>query len=143
MKHKRSGKKDYDSVVSPRNTPHLREKTIIIGMSFFFAGINFLFTGVRGAKVDGTLGRCFAIVGIVLILMSPISMVDPRRENRGTLAAFNACWIHLVITGAFAVLSSSLWWMAVYAGEVLIIAIAVYISFKHPKRHLPSGKKSK
>ena len=87
MKHKRSGKKDYDSVVSPRNTPHLREKTIIIGMSFFFAGINFLFTGVRGAKVDGTLGRCFAIVGIVLILMSPISMVDPRRENRGRNAA--------------------------------------------------------
>ena len=140
MKYKRSKKKNYDFFVSPRNTPHLREKTIIIEMSFFFAGINFLFTGIKGAKVDRTLGCYFALVGIVLMLVFPR---DPRRENRGTFAAFNACWIHLVLTGVLAALSSSFWWMAVYAGEVLVIAIAVYISFKHPKRHLPSGKKSK
>ena len=140
MKYKRSKRKDYDFYVSPRNTPHLREKTIIIGAAYLMSGGNFLSYGLMCAK-EGGVSEIF--LGIVLMLMSPVTMMDPKRENRGTLAAFNACWIHLVLTGVLAALSSSLWWMAVYAGEVLVIAIAVYISSKHPKRHLPSGKKSK
>ena len=130
MKYKKKhGKNDF--FVSSRNTPHLREKTIIIGMAYLFSGANCIVCGLVCA--EGSVVQMELLLGITMLLMVPISVTDEKRENRGMLATICACLTHLVFSGILAYLSTP-WWMAVYAVEVVIIAVVVFISRKHSKR---------
>ena len=83
-------RKDYDTKASVRNTPHLKEKTWIIGLSYAFSGVNFIACGL------GIFGAAFDIyavfLGAVLLCMVPVSVLDDRKEMRGTLAAALAAY---------------------------------------------------
>ncbi|MBR6207892.1 MAG: hypothetical protein IKQ69_02740 [Oscillospiraceae bacterium] len=81
----KSGK--YDDEVSVTNTPHLKEKTIILGLVYFLVGVNFLLHGA----VCGTAEE--VILGVIFLLLVPIVVFDKRRENRGTFAVVCACII--------------------------------------------------
>lgn len=131
MRHKQKhGKKAF--FVSSSNTPNLREKTIIIGMAYLFSGVNCIVDRLVCAEGSVVQGRL--LLGIMMLLMVPISVMDEKRENRGMLATICACLVHLAFSGMFAYLSTP-WWMAVYAVEVAVIAVVVFISLKHPKRY--------
>lgn len=122
-----------DFFVSSGNTPHLREKTIIIGMSDLLSGANCIVSWLVCAK-GSEIQRIVLLLGIIMLLMVPISVTDNSRENRGTFATICACLNHLAFSGMLAYVSTP-WWMAVYAVEVFVIAIVAFISFKHPRRY--------
>ena len=128
MKNKQKhGEKAF--FVSSSNTPNLREKTIIIGMAYLFSGVNCIAN--RLVCTEGSVAQGSLLLGIMMLLMVPISVMDKKRENRGMLATICACLVHLAFSGLFAYLSAP-WWIAVYAVEVAAIAVVVFISLKHP-----------
>ena len=119
----------YTFFVNNRNTPHLREKTIILGMAYFFSGLNLIACGLLNAA-DRVIIEDI-LIGIVFVLMSFISTRDKRQENRGTPAVVLTCILYASLCAGLSVVVSS-WWLLVCICEVLL-CMAVLAFTRHPQ----------
>ena len=117
----------YTFFVNDSNTPHLREKTIILGMAYFFSGLNLIACGLLNAA-DRVIIEDI-LIGIVFVLMSFISTRDKRQENRGTPAGVLTCILYAALCAGLSVVVSS-WWLLVCICEVLL-CIAVLAFTRH------------
>ena len=119
----------YTFFVNDSNTPHLREKTIILGMAYFFSGLNLIACGLLNAA-DRVIIEDI-LIGIVFVLMSFISTRDKRQENRGTPAGVLICILYAALCAGLSVVVSS-WWLLVCICEVLL-CMAVLAFTRHPQ----------
>ena len=119
----------YTFFVNDSNTPHLREKTIILGMAYFFSGLNLIACGLLNAA-DRVIMEDI-LIGIVFVLMSFISTRDKRQENRGTPAVVLTCILYAALCAGLSVVVSS-WWLLVCICEVLL-CMAVLAFTRHPQ----------
>lgn len=119
----------YTFFVNDSNTPHLREKTIILGMAYFFSGLNLIACGLLNAA-DRVIIKDI-LIGIVFVLMSFISTRDKRQENRGTPAVVLTCILYAALCAGLSVVVSS-WWLLVCICEVLL-CMAVLAFTRHPQ----------
>ena len=119
----------YTFFVNDSNTPHLREKTIILGMAYFFSGLNLIACGLLNAA-DRVIIEDI-LIGIVFVLMSFISTRDKRQENRGTPAVVLTCILYASLCAGLSVAVSS-WWLLVCICEVLL-CMAVLAFTRHPQ----------
>lgn len=119
----------YTFFVNNSNTPHLREKTIILGMAYFFSGLNLIACGLLNAA-DRVIIEDI-LIGIVFVLMSFISTRDKRQENRGTPAVVLTCILYAALCAGLSVVVSS-WWLLVCICEVLL-CMAVLAFTRHPQ----------
>lgn len=119
----------YTFFVNDSNTPHLREKTIILGMAYFFSGLNLIACGLLNAA-DRVISKDI-LIGIVFVLMSFISTRDKRQENRGTPAVVLTCILYAALCAGLSVVVSS-WWLLVCICEVLL-CMAVLAFTRHPQ----------
>lgn len=119
----------YTFFVNDSNTPHLREKTIILGMAYFFSGLNLIAFGLLNAA-DRVIIEDI-LIGIVFVLMSFISTRDKRQENRGTPAVVLTCILYAALCAGLSVVVSS-WWLLVCICEVLL-CMAVLAFTRHPQ----------
>ena len=119
----------YTFFVNDSNTPHLREKTIILGMAYFFSGLNLIACGLLNAA-DRVIIEDI-LIGIVFVLMSFISTRDKRQKNRGTPAVVLTCILYAALCAGLSVVVSS-WWLLVCICEVLL-CMAVLAFTRHPQ----------
>ena len=119
----------YTFFVNDSNTPHLREKTIILGMAYFFSGLNLIACGLLNAA-DRVIIEDI-LIGIVFLLMSFISTRDKRQENRGTLAVVLTCILYAALCAGLSIVVSA-WWFLVCICEVLL-CIAVLAFTRRPQ----------
>ena len=119
----------YTFFVNDSNTPHLREKTIILGMAYFFSGLNLIACGLLNVA-DRVIIEDI-LIGIVFVLMSFISTRDKRQENRGTPAVVLTCILYAALCAGLSVVVSS-WWLLVCICEVLL-CMAVLAFTRHPQ----------
>lgn len=119
----------YTFFVNDSNTPHLREKTIILGMAYFFSGLNLIACGLLNAA-DRVIIEDI-LIGIVFVLMSFISTRDKRQENRGMPAVVLTCILYAALCAGLSVVVSS-WWLLVCICEVLL-CMAVLAFTRHPQ----------
>jgi hypothetical protein len=120
---------EYTFFVNDSNTPHLREKTIILRMAYFFSGLNLIACGLLNAA-DRVIIEDI-LIGIVFVLMSFISTRDKRQENRGTPAVVLTCILYAALCAGLSVVVSS-WWLLVCICEVLL-CMAVLAFTRHPQ----------
>ena len=121
--------KKYTFFVNDSNTPHLREKTIILRMAYFFSGLNLIACGLLNAA-DRVIIEDI-LIGIVFLLMSFISTRDKRQENRGTLAVILTCILYAALCAGLSIVVSP-WWLLVCICE-LLLCIAVLAFTRHPQ----------
>ena len=124
-------KKNYDEKANFRNTPHLRENTIIIVMGYFFLGFNIVISGILELYVFKTgntaMGKYNIVMGILFMLcMVPASILDNRKEMRGTSATVSLIVGHIAVCILFSFIWS-FWWMAICAGEIVLCVLILYI----------------
>ena len=127
MRRVRGKMEKYTFFVNDSNTPHLREKTIILGMAYFFSGLNLIACGLLNAA-DRVIIEDI-LIEIVFVLMSFISTRDKRQENRGTPAVVLTCILYAALCAGLSVVVSS-WWLLVCICEVLL-CIAVLAFTRH------------
>lgn len=118
----------YSFFVNDSNTPHLREKTIILGMAYFFSGLNLIACGLLNTA-DRVIIEDI-LIGIIFLLMSFISTRDKRQENRGVLATVLTSVLYAAICAGLSIVVSP-WWLLVCICEVLL-CIAVLVFTRHP-----------
>ena len=129
MRRVRGKMEKYTFFVNDSNTPHLREKTIILGMAYFFSGLNLIACGLLNAA-DRVIIEDI-LIGIVFVLMSFISTRDKRQENRGMPAVVLTCILYAALCAGLSVVVSS-WWLLVCICEVLL-CMAVLAFTRHPQ----------
>ena len=129
MRRVRGKMEKYTFFVNDSNTPHLREKTIILGMAYFFSGLNLIACGLLNAA-DRVIIEDI-LIGIVFLLMAFISTRDKRQENRGTPAVVLTCILYAALCAGLSVVVSS-WWLLVCICEVLL-CMAVLAFTRHPQ----------
>ena len=129
MRQVRGKMEKFTFFVNDSNTPHLREKTIILGMAYFFSGLNLIACGLLNAA-DRVIIEDI-LIGIVFVLMSFISTRDKRQENRGTPAVVLTCILYAALCAGLSVVVSS-WWLLVCICEVLL-CMAVLAFTRHPQ----------
>ena len=135
--------KKNDYFVTPKNTPHLVEKTIIIGLSLFYSGLNVL-VSINCCFIHLTVHvddvKVCEIIGIILIVASVINVLDSRKAHRGTFACVINCSIHLGVSTILAYYSSALWFIiwafenTTIAGVVLLYLWYYRKCFNHKNR---------
>ena len=133
MRNKYNRSKKYDTSASYSSVSNFLEKTWIIALSFAFSGINLIVSGIHLLGTQAGFGKGFIALGAVLMLLVPLHVLDKRVEMRGALAAVFACAIHLVFCVMLAYIHS-LWWMAVYACQLVICAAVLFGVKKYRKR---------
>lgn len=130
MQYRRNSKRYDEQLADSRNTPHLKENTVIIVLSYFFSGINLIFAGGYCIKItEADYLKSLILVGAVMLMMVPISIFDNRRKMRGKLACILGCIMHLACCIMLSYILS-LWWMAVYVCEILLCILAIIVARK-------------
>lgn len=134
MSYKKKKSEYYEYFVSFKNTPYLKEKTIIICMGYLFSGINLLAFGVfPSEKTLNVLQKISIPLGIVMLLMVPVSIIDKRRANRGTAAVMGTCLIHLLLCAVLSYVSS-ICWLIIYICEAVLCCGVIIVSITLTKK---------
>ena len=128
MRYKRKTKKRYDEPANRRNTPHFIEKTIILVLAYAFMAANLISAGILSVREgnDSTQYGWLFLLGGVMAFMTPLQIFDTRKEMRGTFAVVGASILHFVVCAILTYLGS-LWWLAVYGGQVLLCAFVITV----------------
>ncbi len=118
--NKKYGLKDNDILVSKRNTPFLKEKTIIIGAGYLFTGVNIILYAVLNNTTSG-IDKGLVLFGMLFLIMAPIAITSKYRENRGTLYTIGVCVIYFIVAFIIMYYSRTYRWLALYLGEIAVI----------------------
>ena len=122
----------YTFFVNDSNTPHLREKTIILGMAYFFSGLNLIACGLLNAA-DRVIIEDI-LIGIVFVLMSFISTRDKRQENRGTPAVVLTCILYAALCAGLSIVVSPRWLLVCICEVLLCIAVLAFTRHTQGKK---------
>lgn len=123
-------KRDYDEFVSESNTPHLKEKTFVIGASYFFLGVHFVIEW-RWCVINYVSGQSknnndLLVLGILFLLLVPVVIIDNRKVHRGTLYAFISASLY-IFQGVILWLTTGFWWRIVYLSELIVCIVFVFL----------------
>jgi len=108
----------------------MRSKNVLIIMlSYLFSGVNFLISSFYLKAADIVLSRYAIALAAIMLMMAVVSVLDPRKENRGIFAAICTCIIFFAFCIALAcVVSTS--FIVICPCEITFCAIIVYVSKK-------------
>lgn len=126
------GKKNYgDDLVTTKNIPHLREKTIMIFCGWLFLGMNAVLEGVLKIRCFGDVdGNYYCIMGSFILFGSNVLAMDCRRSNRDTGAVI-AIWLFSYLAFLkFLMMNFSWILIGTFILEIFVCVASVFISCK-------------
>ena len=119
-----------DYFVNKKNTPNVELYTLLLGLFFAFSGINFILSYLV-YRQSNIFVSDFLMMGIILLITTPIVIMDRRKENRGVKAVVLSVLMHIFCT-LICVCSLQFWaLLVVYMAELLFCAIlTIYLKRK-------------
>lgn len=128
-------KKNNDYWVTHQNTPNLKRNTVLIGMFFFFSGLNcFLCATLGRAKSGEELSAYLILMGVCLFLVLPAQVLDKRRANRGLLAVVSSAVMCLFVSILVAYVSSfELMLLALLIESSVVVAYVILTKYNQKK----------
>lgn len=113
--------------------PSLNGATFSIALTYLLSGINLIAAGIiEFFNAGGSPAVWLFMVGLVMLLMVPISIVDPRKEMHGTLNVFSGIIMLVAFCGVFAFVFS-LWWIVILCVELIIYFLILRVVNKKRK----------
>lgn len=106
---------------------------IVIGICFFFCAINciiaWIFSLASGAGDDNSI----LVLGIIMAIMIPVSIIDPREEMQSSLAVVCYIFMHILFNILVIILYSYYWLFLLFIPETAMLIIFV-ISRRNKRR---------
>lgn len=119
----RRSKKEIDCPQHPFLVANIR----VILMGYFLSGINLVMAGITCAtRLDGSLNVKLILLGVIMLLMVPISLWDNRKEMRGRLVSILVCIMHFAICCLLSFVCS-FEWLIIYVCEVLLCSFVIIV----------------
>jgi len=127
-------KRNYDFFVSLRNQPNKSIYSIIIGLAYFFLGVNLILTYRHCLKMDSENLIQLLLGGVMFMFLSPVFATDNRREMRGIIATAGTCIVYLFSTALLGVSFNYYNLYLVCAIEITVIGVSVVVMIYIKKR---------
>lgn len=111
----------------------LTKNQIIIGASYFFCAANCIAYWISSLFFEPANDNSVLILGAILVIMVPISVLDPREQMRSNLAVFFSIFLLCLLSLLISVLYSCWWIMVASIPETVFLIIGTYIRGKNHK----------
>lgn len=104
---------------------------IVIAVSFFFCALNCIIAWGISLTSVSNYDKSVGVLGIIMIVMIPISLIDPREQMQNSLAALSSIFLHFLFNLLVTVLFS-LWWLVfVFVPETVLLIVLFYLVRRH------------
>lgn len=107
----------------------LNNKLITIILAYCFTGINLIVSGLLNRNDYYLIG-----IGIIMLMMIPITIFDKREEMRGTLYTVFMIVLHFIFCFAISLILSSYWWLCIYIKETVLGVCFILVSERLKKK---------
>lgn len=104
----------------------MRRYIIVIGTSFAFCSINCFIARTRILSLSSNSGSTLLALGLIMAIMVPISVVDPREQMRSKRTARFYIAMHLLFGTVITVLFSCYWLILPIIVETTILLALFY-----------------
>lgn len=124
-------KKEYDFWVNKHNVPNLKLYTLLMGIFYGTLGLNFLccfLYGKRELKLE--YADLILILSIIMFVLTPIVMIDEKRENRNLFATITYGIMHGVCTIGSIVLLRFGALLLLYIVEIMIVIFLIIRNYR-------------
>lgn len=129
------------SDVNTGHIPHLEENILLISSSYGFSGLNCIVAGLYSSYMtQEPLDGYAIIIGIIMLCMTPISILDRRSNMCGMLAVVCTCIIHLALSLAVSYVFSLWWIMGAYICEVALCFSIIFVRGRKFRKQVKKKK---
>ncbi len=119
-------KNKSDFWATTKNIPHLYLYTKLIGCCFSFVGLNFLIMFLYLKFINqNKFDILLLFLGILMLILTPVVVTDPRKENRNILYVVFSFFFFSLCTVSTAIMFNFLWILIVFLFEIVFIAILI------------------
>lgn len=126
--------KKYDFWANKKTIPNLKLYTILTGVWFGTLGINFLIVFFCWKYVlNYEFANLVLILSIIMFLLVPIAITDPKKESRDLLATVSYGILHTVCTLASIIISRCWYLVGIYILELFVVLIILLKSIRRKK----------
>ena len=98
-------KKHDDFWITPQNPPNLKKNTWLLGLFFFFSGLNCILGAILDSSKEDS--GYLILMGLCLLIVLPIIVTDERMANRGKLAVIGSSAMFMFVSLLVAFVLSS------------------------------------
>ena len=124
-------KKYYDYYVNRRNTPHLDLYTKLIGMFYFWNGMNFILGSAYALSIgQKKLAVSGLVLGILMCSLIKDKTTDKRKNQRDLKAVIGDGIIYAICALGISYVLSFWLLLLVYILEMIYVAWVIFIYFK-------------
>ena len=124
-------KKDYDYYVNRKNTPHLDLCTKLIGMFYFWNGMNFILGSVYALSIgQKKLVVSGLFLGILMCSLIKDKTTDKRKNQRDLKAVIGDGIIYAICALGISYVLSFWLLLLVYILEMIYVAWVIFKYFK-------------
>lgn len=107
---------------------------IVIGASYCFCAANCIAYWISSLISESGNDNSILILGAILIIMIPVSVLDPREEMRSNLAVLFSVFLLCLLSLLISVLYSCWWIMVASIPEIIILFIGTHTRGKNRKK---------
>ncbi len=125
--------KKFVTSISRFLSPTILKNVILITLVYALLGFNFILGGLFMTQTDKELSYSFIALGVVMLIMVPISIIDKRKEMRSNAYVIGCMFVYLFCC-CMLCLIVPLWLIPIYIGEIFILTAIFYICKKHKKQ---------
>lgn len=128
-------KKEYNFYANKRNTPNLDLYTVLIGFAYGSMAFNCFITFIYAKFIiQWEYSHMCLVLSIILLILIPLTMKDPRKEDRGLFAVLCDYIMCTVLTFAIIVVGDIYWMFWLYIVEMFIASVISVHYIKNKKR---------
>lgn len=106
----------------------LTRHQIVIGLSYSFCAFNCIVIGLASIIVASAPDISLFGLGLIFMIMAPISVLDPKKEMQGRQAAICAVVLHILFNILISIFCLHLWLAILYIPEA---AVLLALEFTH------------
>ena len=92
---------------------------IVIGLSYFFCAFNCIILSLTSITMVSGADTSLIGLGLIFLIMTPISVVDPRKEMRGQVAAVISIVLHVLFNTLLVFFCFQPWLAVIYIPEAV------------------------
>ncbi len=129
-------KKQKEFYANKRNTPNLDLYTSLIGLAYGSMAFNCFLTFVYAEVIlKWEYSQMCLILCIIMLVLIPLTMKDPRREDRGFFAVLCDYIMCTVLTIAITIFADIYWMFGVYTIEMIIASVVIVHHIRNKKNN--------
>ena len=102
------------------------QNRIVIAASYFFCALNCFIAWVVSFVSNASIDKSIVFLGIIMLVLIPVSFIDPRTRMRNNFAAVASIILHFLFNLLIAILFSLIWFFPLFVFETSLLIVIYF-----------------